>query len=450
MMMTGFPISLNSPIAHATPLPKSADIVIIGGGVIGVMSAFYLAQSGARVVLCEKGRIAGEQSSRNWGWIRQQGRDPAELPIMVESNRLWQGLGQQAGEDLGFTQTGVLYLAKTEKEMADFEAWTEHARAHQIDTRLLTAAEVRQKIPSNAAQWLGGLWTASDGRAEPAKAVPALARMAERAGAQIAEGCAVRLLDIQGGRVAGVVTEQGRIACDQVILAGGAWSALFARNHGVNLPQLSVRATVFATEPLPEIFAGNAADDDFAFRRRQDGGYTLAPGGWHEFMVGPDAFRHILKYRAQLQKAPFAARFLPKAPASYPDAWGTPRHWGGDRPSPFEKIRILNPDPSPIAIARIQKFFARAFPEIGTPKVRKAWAGMIDTMPDVVPVIDHAAQLPGLIIATGMSGHGFGIGPGFGRVIADLALGRSTGHDLGRFRLSRFSDGSPITLGPTL
>jgi glycine/D-amino acid oxidase-like deaminating enzyme len=75
---------------------------------------------------------------------------------------------------------------------------------------------------------------------------------------------------------------------------------------------------------------------------------------------------------------------------------------------------------------------------------------MIDTMPDVVPVIDHAAQLPGLIIATGMSGHGFGIGPGFGRVIADLALGRSTGHDLGRFRLSRFSDGSPITLGPTL
>ncbi|MDH5529818.1 MAG: FAD-binding oxidoreductase, partial [Paracoccaceae bacterium] len=99
---------------------------------------------------------------------------------------------------------------------------------------------------------------------------------------------------------------------------------------------------------------------------------------------------------------------------------------------------------------KTRDLFAAAFPEIGRPEIASAWAGMIDTMPDVVPVIDHAAALPGLTIATGLSGHGFGIGPGVGRVVADLVMGHPVSHDLSRFRLSRFSDGSPIRLGPSL
>jgi glycine/D-amino acid oxidase-like deaminating enzyme len=98
----------------------------------------------------------------------------------------------------------------------------------------------------------------------------------------------------------------------------------------------------------------------------------------------------------------------------------------------------------------VQESFARAFPGLGRPRLKTVWAGMIDTMPDVVPVVDHAASIPGLTIATGMSGHGFGIGPGMGRVLADLMRGRAPGHDLARFRLSRFSDGSKIDLGPSL
>ena len=289
--MIPFPISLGAPVRFAGPLPAGCDVVVIGGGVIGVMTAWHLAERGLRVVLCEKGRIAGEQSSRNWGWIRQQGRDLDELPIMVESLRIWKSLAQEFGGPLGFRQDGVMYLARTEAEMAGFGAWLVHAKAHGLDTVMQSAMQVRQAINGVAAPWLGGLLTPSDARAEPWVAVPMLAKGAARRGVEIVENCAVRALDRAAGRVVGVMTEAGRIACDQVVVAGGAWSSLFLRAEGVALPQLSVLASVAATEPMAEVYAGNAADARFAFRRRTDGGYTIAPGAMHDFFVGPDAFR---------------------------------------------------------------------------------------------------------------------------------------------------------------
>jgi len=444
-----FPISEASPIRFAAALPARADVVVIGGGVIGVMTAWFLRERGLSVVLCEKGRIAGEQSSRNWGWVRQQGRDPGELPIMVESLSIWKQLAAEMGDALGFRQAGVLYMAKTQAEIAGFEAWTEHARAHQVDTRLLTAGETMAMLKGAAAPWTGGLFTASDARAEPWVAVPALAAVAESKGVVIREGCAVRGLDLAAGKVAGVVTEAGRVACDHAVVAAGSWSRLFLESHGVSIPQLSVLASVAATEPMPEIFPGNAADDDFAFRRRADGGYSIAPGGEHDFFIGRGAFASLKYYLTVLRKDFRSTKFRLAAPKGFPDAWGTPRRWALDRESPFERQRILNPAPNMASLSKVQDSFARAFPSLGRPKLKSAWGGMIDSLPDVVPIVDHA-PIPGLTIATGMCGHGFGIGPGMGRVVADLVMGRPTGHDLGRFRLSRFSDGSPIQPGPSL
>jgi glycine/D-amino acid oxidase-like deaminating enzyme len=445
-----FPITDSTPVRHAAPLPARSDAVIIGGGVIGVMTAWFLARKGLSVLLLEKGRIAGEQSSRNWGWVRQQGRDPAELPIMVESLALWKTLSAEMGAALGFRQTGVLYLAKTDREMAAFEDWTQHARAHQLDTRLLSGAETLAMLKGATAPWKGALYTASDARAEPWTAVPALAARAVEAGVTIIEACAVRALDLAGGRVAGVVTEAGRVACDHVVLAAGAWSRLFLARHGIAIPQLSVLASVAATEPMPEIFPGNAADDDFAFRRRADGGYSIAPGGsQHDFFLGPDAFRSFRAFWPQIRTGLRATTFRAAAPKGFPDAWRTPRAWAEDEASPFESTRILNPAPNLRTLARVQDAFARAFPGLGRPKLKTAWAGMIDTLPDVVPVVDHA-PIPGLTLATGMSGHGFGIGPGMGRVVADLVTGGHIGHDLSRFRFVRFTDGSKLVPGPSL
>lgn len=444
-----FPISEASPVRFSAPLPARADVVVVGGGVIGVMTAWFLRERGLSVVVCEKGRIAGEQSGRNWGWVRQQGRDPGELPIMVESLSIWKRLAAEMGDGLGFKQTGVLYLAKTEKEIEGFEAWTEHSRAHQLDTRLLTASETVAMLNGAVAPWKGGLFTASDARAEPWVAVPALAAAAEEKGVVIREACAVRGLDVSGGRVAGVVTEAGRIGCDHVVVAAGAWSRLFLGAHGIGIPQLSVLASVAATEPVPEIFPGNAADDDLAFRRRADGGYSIAPGARHDFFIGRDAFQSFGVYLPVLKKDFRSTNFRVSAPRGFPDAWGTPRRWKLDGISPFERQRILNPAPNMATLAEVQDSFAKAFPSLGRPKLKAAWAGMIDSLPDVVPIVDHAG-LPGLTIATGMSGHGFGIGPGMGRVVADLVMGRPVGHDLSRFRLSRFSDGSRIEPGPSL
>ena len=445
-----FPISEASPIHFPGPAPAQTDVVVIGGGVIGVMTAWYLAEQGIRVVVCEKGRVAGEQSSRNWGWIRQQGRDLAELPIMMEALRLWQGLVQQMGDGLGFRQEGVTYLARTEKEMAEHEAWLAEARAFGVDTRMLGRAETAALIPGGASPWLGAMITPSDARAEPWQAVPLLAEGAVARGAVIVESCAVRALDLAGGRVAGVITEAGRISCEQVVVAGGAWSSLFLRAHGVTIPQLAVLASVARTAPMPQVCAGNAVDDRFAFRRRLDGGYTIAPGAAHDFFIGPDAFRHLFKYVPVLKQDFRSTTFRPMAPAHYPDAWGTPRRWSPDQVSPFERIRVLNPKPNLKTLSKVQDDFAAALPALGRPVIADAWAGMIDTMPDIVPVIDRAPLVPGLVIATGMCGHGFGIGPGMGRVVADLVAGRAVGHDLTRFRLSRFSDGSKLKVGTGL
>ena len=449
--MAPFPISADQPARFLGALPTACDVVVLGGGVIGVMTAWHLAERGLTVVLCEKGRIAGEQSSRNWGWIRQQGRDFAELPIMVESLSIWKALAREFGAGLGFRQEGVIYLARTEAELSGYAEWLAGAQGHGLDTQMLGRKQMQARLTGTVGPWIGGLLTPSDARAEPWFAVPMLADGAAARGAVIIEDCAVRRLDRAAGRVTGVITERGRIACDQVVVAGGAWSSLFLRAEGVVIPQLAVLASVAATESLPEVYAGNAADDRFAFRRRLDGGYTLAPGGSHDFFIGPDAFRHLSTYLPVLKKKDFrSTHFRPAAPKGFPDAWATSRRWSGDEVSPFERLRVLNPAPNQAELAKVVAEFQAAFPALPEVRLKSVWAGMIDTMPDVVPVIDRVASVPGLVLATGLSGHGFGIGPGVGRVVADLVAGNDVGHDLARFRLSRFSDGSKPEPGPSL
>ncbi len=444
-----FPFHDLPPLTWGDDLPDAADVVVIGGGIIGVMTAWHLAEQGISVVLCEKGRVAGEQSSRNWGWIHQQGRDFAELPIMMESLDLWKAMAGEMPE-LGFRQQGVMYLARSHDEMFKFEQWMTEARGMGLDVRLQSEAQIYGRYDRAAVQWVGGLFTESDAMAEPWVAVPLLAEGAVARGAVIIEDCAVRRLDRAAGRVTGVYTEKGRIACEQVVVAGGAWSSLFLRAEGIGLPQLSVLASVAQTEPMGQAFDGCMADDRMGLRRRADGGYTMAPGARHSYFVGPDAFRNLAQYLPVLKRDFRSTKFRLAAPRHYPDAWSTARHWSGEDVSPFEQMRVLNPSPDMALLARVQDDFAEAFPDLGRPAIRSAWAGMIDTIPDVVPVVDRVTALPGLVIATGMCGHGFGIGPGMGRVVADLVAGGDVGHDLSRFRLSRFTDGSVLVPGPAL
>jgi glycine/D-amino acid oxidase-like deaminating enzyme len=428
------------PVASDETLPSRADVVIIGGGIIGTSAALFLAQRGVSTVLCEKGHIAGEQSSRNWGWCRKMVRDPRELPLIIESLRLWEGMNRLVEAETGFRTCGIMYLGDTHADLAELEGWLEHAREYQLDTRVIDGAEVARLLPGTAKSWAGALYTPSDGRAEPQMAAPAIATAARRHGAAILTSCAVRGIERAGGRVSGVVTEQGRIACGSVVLAGGAWSRLFCGNLGIELPQLKVLASVMRTEKLDGGPETSATGGLYGFRKRLDGGYTVGTLGVRTVDIVPDSFRLLPQYLPSVRLHWKKLRF--RVGNRFSEEWRTPRGWALDAASPFEAVRVLDPAADPHVIERARASIGAAFPAFRDVAVAETWGGMIDVMPDAIPVISAVGSLPGFFIATGFSGHGFGIGPGAGRLVADMVMGAPTIVDPAAFRLSRFTDGS--------
>jgi len=428
------------PVAADEALPPHADVVIIGGGIIGTSTALFLAQKGVSVALVEKGHIAGEQSSRNWGWCRKMARDPREIPLVIESLRLWHGMNETVEAETGFRNCGIMYLAETPQDLERLEGWLDHAREYQLDTRAIDGAEVARLLPGSAKPWAGALYTASDGKAEPQKAAPAIAAAARRLGATVLTNCAARGIETAAGRVAAVVTEKGRIACQSVVLAGGAWSRLFCGNLGVALPQLKVLGSVMRTEKLdggPEISASGGL---FGYRKRTDGGYTVATLGVRTIDIVPDSFRLLPQYLPATRLHWKKLRF--RIGRRFAEEWRTPRHWQLDQVSPFEQVRVLDPAADPYVLERARASIAEAFPAFRNVAVAESWGGMIDVMPDAIPVISAVDAVPGFFIATGFSGHGFGIGPAAGRLMADMVTGGSTIVDPAPFRLSRFTDGS--------
>ena len=434
----------SAPLASPKSIPWEADVVIIGGGIVGVSTAWFLARQGVDVVLCEKGHIAGEQSSRNWGWVRQQGRDLRELPMMIESMRIFRNLENDIGEDVGFVEGGCMLTASTDRDMEAFHEWVSMAREFDLDTRILDADEIETLVDGAAAKWRGAMYTASDARAEPHKTTTAIARAAERAGATILPACAVRGLDIAGGRVSGVVTEHGSIRTSTVLCAAGAWTSMFCRSLGIDVPQLKVRGTVARTAPATRVLDGNLFSKKLGIRRRDDGGYTVGHGSVLDHGITPSTFRYAFKFIPALMKELTVLRL--RIGKDFVDELNMPKRWALDEPSPFESNRVLDPEPNPGIVAGIYKNLGLVFPALAGTPIVETWAGMVETVPDVVPVIGETKEIPGFHIATGFSGHGFGIGPGAGKALAAMLTNNNLPVDLEPFRLGRFFDGSPIDI----
>ena len=422
-------------------MPAKTHVVVIGGGIIGVCTAFFLARKGIPVVLCEKGEIAGEQSSRNWGWCRKMGRDPREVPLAIEALRLWPEMNTLVGAETGFRRSGIVYLCRTQKELAKREAWLETVgKPFQLDSRLLSRDQMNRVLPGLAGPWLAALSTPSDGRAEPAHAAPAIAEAARRLGATILTQCAVRGVETQGGRIAAVVTERGTIACEAVVLAGGVWSRLFCRPLNLRLPQLKVLSSVMRTEPLPGGPEASASGFGFGLRKRLDGGYTVASWSGNVVDIVPDTFRFMRDFfpAMRMQRGNVSLRFGGR----FMRELFQPRRWRLDRPSPFEAVRMLDPPPHQPILDQARAHVTEAFPVFHGMRVAESWGGMIDVTPDGIPVISAVDAVPGFFIATGFTGHGFGIAPAAGRLMAELVMGETPVVDPTPFRYSRFTDGT--------
>jgi glycine/D-amino acid oxidase-like deaminating enzyme len=434
------------PVTFTDDLPDKIDVVVIGGGVIGVSTAWYLLQHGLSVLVCDKGRIAGEQSSRNWGWVRAAFRDPGEAPIVVDSQRCWKEISESLDDDTGFRNTGTLMLTDSDEGLASFDEWLITAKEFGIDSRPLSPADITKVVDLPGTNWSGGVITPGDCRAEPFQAVPAIAKGVQQRGGLIREQCAVRTLDVEGGQVTGVVTESGTVKAQAVVCAAGAWSNLFLSNLGITFPQLLVRNTVVRTESAPNVFDGAAGLEDIYIRRRLDGGYTVA-SGFNEHTIGPNSFRYF---------APFLPAILGdseidlRVGSDVAQRSFLQKNWDGDSATLFEQHRVLNPAPARDGLRIIRRNLTKRVPQLAGIEFAESWAGMIDATPDIVPVMDNIESHPGLFLASGFSGHGFGIGPGAGKVMANLIAGKDTGFDLSRFRFARFADGSKMVPGPAL
>lgn len=423
-------------------LPEAADVVVIGAGMAGSAAAYALAKKGLSVALIDKGHVGGEQTSRNWGWCRQQHRDLRELPLAQKSLAIWGELAAELGSDPGFRRTGLLYVTTRPDDLALWEAWTLKAREFQMHSHVLSAAEAKAMTPGSAVDWIGGVHSPSDGKAEPALAGPMIAEGARRRGATIHQNCAARGLDIEAGRVAGVVTEKGLIKTRAVLIAGGAWTSMFCRHHGLRLPQAGVRSTSFFTHAAPQVVEGGLSMPDVTIRRRLDGGYSVGLSGRGLLELSPQGllyarqFWPTFKKRRNLLNLSIGSSFF-KGPESF-------ARWKLDGVSPFERVRTLDPAGDPKLVKLGLDRLATNYPSLAGLQVAASWGGLIDSTPDGIPVISAVDPLPGLYMSTGFSGHGFGIGPAAGQLAADLITGNPPIVDPDPFRYSRMIDGTDL------
>ena len=442
MAAADMPVGALAPVASDSSAPSEVDVVVVGGGIVGVSTALSMAERGLRVCVCEKGHIAGEQSSRNWGWVRQMGRDPAEMPLAIESLKIWRSFRERYGIDTGYRETGITYLCRNAKDTSKAEGWAETGERFGLLQKVLDKRGIAELLPGAASDFKQGLHTASDGRAEPSIAVPVLAEAAKSLGVVILAGCAVRGIETTGGGVSAAVTENGPIGCASVIVAGGAWSRLFLGNLGVEFPQLKILGSAARIAAVPDAPAMPVGGDDFAFRRRIDGGFTVALRNTNIAPLVPDSLRLFADFLPALKRHWHELRL--NIGRQFVTELGMPRRWSLDETTPFERIRTLDPAPRDSLNRKAMTTLHRAFPAFASARITHSWAGLIDATPDELPVIDSVDRYPGLYLASGFSGHGFGTGPAAGLLMAQLVARDNPCVDPGPFRLSRFGSGGRV------
>ncbi len=370
--------------------------VVIGGGIIGVACAYYLARRGESVTLCERGALGMESTGRSAGGIRKQFSTPINVELSKRSAEVWESFNSHFGVDIAYRQAGYLYLAREEATLEQFKETVAMHHDLGVDTQLLSPSAAREICPAlNDDRFLGATYLNTDGFADPYLAVQGFATAARDAGAEIRTRTPVSDIIVSDGQVHGVVTNGERLEADTVVNATGGWLAAVSSLVGVELPVSPRRRQIVTVEPelpIPEdVPLTIDHDTGLYFRPERDG---LAIVGGHldhaDPAVDPDAYRREFDLE-----------------------------WAVD-------VLELAGD--------VAAYFG---PET---HLRDGWAGLYAVTPDHHPIIDEV--IPGFVVAGGFSGHGFQHAPATGQLVAELVLDETVSSiNIGPLSVDRFDSG---------
>jgi len=410
-----------------------SDVVIIGAGLVGCATAYYLAKRGLSVRILDRGRVGAEQSSRAWGLLRQQGRHPAEIPLAMEALRMWPRLPQDLGADMQLVRNGILVLAETTEDEARLTDAGRRARQHGIECRLLTPRQVTALMPELAAGWRAGLYTPQDGHVEPVEATRAFAAAAQRLGVDIRENTPAIGIETTGGAASGVVTPMSKFSGDAIVCVAGIGSADVTRSLGVSLPIQRVRATVAQTHPARPVTPIPVWAPQAAFRPRADGSFYLGNGyrgidAEHDLTL--DSLRHLRAFLPTYLANRHVVRLRIGA-ALIEDI----RRRGTDRAQPLSE-----PAPNQRLVEQNAQGFARLLPQFRDVGIARSWAGRIDATPDLIPMIGLLPSLRRYYVAAGFNGHGLALAPAVGRSLTELIVDGQSSIDLWGLRVERYAE----------
>ena len=367
----------------------SSSVIVIGGGISGIAAAYELARRGVSVTLLERDALASMASGWTLAGVRQSGRHPAELPLAQAAVRRWEKLSDELGSDVEYRQEGNLRLALGEGHVPTIRDVVETGNGAGIAMTYLDGAQaVRDVAPPLTEDLVGASFCPTDGHANPNLTVAAFAGAAQRAGAELRTGVEVAAIQTDGSRVTGVMTTDGAIACERVVLVAGVYTPYLLGPLGIHLPLSVVHVPAVQTVPLPPMLGQvlGVAGGGFAARQEASGRFRLTgfSNPWDETWHDEE---NVLPATDQVRDT---------------IAWAT-----------------------------------RLLPTIGNARVARVWGGLIDNTPDALPVIERTPEIDGLIVAAGFSGHGFCLGPVTGEILADLATTGTTSHPIASFNRAR-------------
>ena len=370
-------------------LPSSAEVVVIGGGVMGVSTAFHLAEAGVSdVVLLERDDLGSGSTSKAAGGVRAQFSDALNIQLGARSLEAFERFGERPGHDIDLRQPGYLFLLSTADDVATFEQSVALQNELGVPSRMIDVAEARRLSPLISTEGLlAAAWSPTDGHCTPESVVLGYASAARRAGATLLPHCAATGIDVRDGRITAVRTEAGEIRTDSVVCAAGAWSAEVGRWVGVDLPVTPLRRQILVTEPVADLDPHTPFTIDFDttfYFHREGPGLLLG-------MSDPDETPGFALTRS--------------------DAW----------------------------LPRLGAAIERRAPAIADAGIAAGWAGLYEMTPDHNALIGRADGVQNFLYATGFSGHGFLMGPAVGEVLRDLYLGRPPFVDISPLDVHRFA-----------